>query len=53
MEDFYLDGYNEGRGWKWKNSGHEEPRNFLDEVSYQEGLKYGKLRKTFEDELDE
>ena len=52
MEDYYNDGYNAGRGWHWKNHGHDYPQTDCDRYSYERGREYGERRRRISDELD-
>lgn len=50
--DSYLYGYNEGRGWGYRNSPFDEPRTESEKYDYERGKEYGEYRKRISDELD-
>lgn len=51
--DWNERGYNEGRGFGWKNSEREKfPQSDYDRASYERGREYGEYRRQISDELD-
>lgn len=45
MEDFWQDGFNDGYGQGYLNSGHESPETDGDRYDYRVGREYGERRR--------
>lgn len=52
-QDWYSDGYNQGRGHGWLNEGHDSPQSDSDHYSYERGYKEGERRKEISKEIDD
>jgi len=52
MEDFYNDGFEDGFGFGYRNSGHDPPTSNEDCYDYKRGKEEGEYRKRLSDELD-
>ncbi len=53
MEDYYMDGFNDGYGYSHKNKGHEPPQSNSDWASYKSGFSEGVYRRHISEMLDE
>ena len=53
MEDFRQDGFNDGYGQGYFNSGHEAPESDGDRYDYRVGREDGERRRRISEELEE